>query len=47
MRRAIIATAYKLARIVYSMLSKATIFADPGQDAYERAHTARVVQSLS
>lgn len=47
MPKAITATAYKLARIIYSMLANGSDFVEPGQDAYERAHTARVVHSLS
>jgi transposase len=47
MPKAITATAYKLARIIYSMLTHGTDFVEPGQDAYERAYTARVVRSLS
>jgi transposase len=47
MPKAITATAYKLARILYALLSTGSAFLDPGQDAYERAHTARVVRSLS
>lgn len=47
MPKAITATAYKLARRIYSMLANGTAFVDPGQDAYERAHTARVVRNLS
>jgi transposase len=47
MPKAITATAYKLARILYAMLTTGSAYADPGQDAYERAHTARVVRSLS
>jgi transposase len=47
MPKAITATAYKLARIIYAMLANGSTFVDPGQDAYERAHTARVVRSLA
>lgn len=47
MPKAITATAYKLARIIYALLTTGSAFVDPGQDAYERAHTARVVRSLS
>src|SRR4051794_18578060 len=43
MPKAIPATAYKLARILYSLLSTGSDYHDPGQDAYERAHAARVV----
>jgi transposase len=47
MPKAITATAYKLARRIYSTLANGTPFVDPGQDAYERAHTARAVRNLS
>ncbi len=47
MPKAITATAYKLARTIYSMLANGSEFVDPGQDSYERAYTARVVRSLS
>lgn len=47
MPKAITATAYKLARIIFALLSTGSAFVDPGQDAYERASTARVVRSLS
>lgn len=47
MPKAITATAYKLARTIYSMLANGSEFVDLGQDAYERAYTARVVRSLS
>jgi transposase len=47
MPKAITATAYKLARSIYALLSTGTTFVDPGQDAYDRAHTARVLRTLS
>jgi transposase len=47
MPKAITATAYKLARIIYSLLSSGDTFVEPGQDAYERAHKERAVRSLS
>ena len=47
MPKAITAAAYKLARIIYAMLSTGSDFVEPGQDAYERAYTARVVRNLS
>jgi transposase len=47
MPKAITATAYKLARIIYALLTNGSDYVDPGQDAYERAHTARVVRTLS
>ena len=47
MPKAITATAYQLARIIYSLLANGSDFVDPGQDAYERAYAARVVRNLS
>lgn len=47
MPKAITATAYKLARILYATLTSGTAFVDPGQDYYERTYTARVVRRLS
>jgi transposase len=47
MPKAITATAYKLARILYTMLATGSAYTELGQDAYERAHTARVVRSLA
>jgi transposase len=47
MPKAITATAYKLARTIYKMLSTGSEYVELGQDAYERAHTARVVRNLS
>jgi transposase len=47
MPKAITATAYKLARIIYSLLSTGDAYLEPGQDAYERAHKDRAVRSLS
>lgn len=47
MPKAITATAYKLARLIYAMLTSGSAFVDPGHDYYERAYTARVVRSLS
>jgi transposase len=47
MPKAITATAYKLARIIFSLLSSGHAYVEPGQDAYERAHKHRVVRSLS
>jgi transposase len=44
--KAITATAYKLAVIYYTMLTKGTAFVEHGQDYYERAHEARVLKSL-
>jgi transposase len=47
MPKAITATAYKLARIIFSLLSSGDAYVEPGQDAYERAHKDRAVRSLS
>jgi transposase len=47
MPKAITATAYKLARILYATLTTGSAFVDPGQDYYERAYTDRVVKRLS
>ena len=43
----ITATAYTLARTISSMLAHGSTRVDPDQDAYARAHPARVVRSLS
>jgi transposase len=47
MPKAITATAYKLARSLYAVLTTGSAYVDPGQDAYERAQAARVVRTLS
>jgi transposase len=47
MPKAITATAYKLARLIYSLLSTGSAYVDPGQHAYERAYKDRVVKRLS
>ncbi len=47
MPKAITATAYKLARIIYAMLTEGTEFIERGQDYYERAYQARVLKNLS
>jgi transposase len=44
--KAVVATAAKLARIIYAMLSKHTPFADPGAAFYEQRHRDRVVRNL-
>jgi transposase len=46
MPKAITATAYKLASILYTMLTKGTEFVELGQDYYEQAYRTRVVKSL-
>lgn len=47
MPKAITATAYKLARILYSMLRQGTDFVEHGQDYYERTYQHRVLNNLS
>lgn len=44
--KAITATAHKLARIFYRMLTTKKPFVDTGQDYYERQHRQRVTRSL-
>ncbi|MCL0093874.1 IS110 family transposase [Dehalococcoidia bacterium] len=43
---AIVATAHKLARIVYSMLKYGEEYVDPGADYYEEKHRERAVRNL-
>ena len=45
--KAITATAHKLARLVYFMLTKGQAYADQGQQYYEDRYRERVVQSLT
>ena len=47
MPKAITATAYKLARTIYAMLTKGTQFVERGQDYYERAYQTRVLKNLN
>lgn len=47
MPKAITATAYKLARIIYDMLTHGTAFVERGQDYYERSYRARVIKNLT
>jgi len=47
MPKAITATAYKLARIIYSMLTHRTAFVEQGQDYYERNYRERVLKNLT
>ncbi len=47
MPKAITATAYKLARILYSMLTKGTAFVERGQNYYEQQYQERVLKSLN
>lgn len=44
--QAIVATAYKIARIFYTMLKKRTAFQEMGADEYERRYRERVIASL-
>jgi transposase len=45
-RRAITATAHKIARIYYSMLTKGTAYVEAGQHAYEQMYKARKIKTL-
>ena len=40
------ATAAKLARIIYTMLKTRSAFVDPGEDAYTKKHHDRVLRGL-
>lgn len=44
--KAITATAHKLARLVYAMLTHGTTYVDAGQEYYEERHRSRVIQNL-
>lgn len=44
--KAITATAHKLARLVYAMLTNGTAYVDAGQEYYEERYRSRVVQNL-
>ena len=44
--KAITATAHKLARLVYAMLTHGTAYVDAGQEYYEQRYRSRVVQNL-
>jgi transposase len=44
--KAVTATARKLALLVYRTLKDGLVYADPGADAYDRAHRAAVVRRL-
>ena len=44
--KAVVATAAKLGRIIYTMLKNRTLFADPGVDAYEARYRDRVLRNL-
>jgi transposase len=45
--KAITATAHKLARLIYFMLTKGQGYVEAGQDAYEQMYRQRVVQNLT
>jgi transposase len=45
--KAITATAHKLARLVYLMLTKGQAYVEAGQQYYEERYRERVVQSLT
>jgi hypothetical protein len=45
--KAITATAHKLARLIYFMLTKGQDYVDAGQQYYEDRYRERVVQNLS
>ena len=45
--KAITASAHKLARLVYFMLTKGQAFVEAGQDEYEERYRQRVVQNLT
>jgi transposase len=47
MPKAITATAYKLARLIYSMLTHGTPFVEQGQDYYEHHYRERVLKNLT
>jgi hypothetical protein len=44
--KAITATAYKLARIIYNMLKKGTEYKDMGQDYYEQRYKNRLIENM-
>ncbi|MDS4074570.1 MAG: IS110 family transposase [Candidatus Accumulibacter sp.] len=45
--KAITATAHKLARLIYTMLTKGTEYSDQGQDYYEERYRERVMHHLA
>ena len=45
--KAITATAHKLARLIYTMLTKGTEYVDKGQDYYEERYRQRVLHHLT
>lgn len=44
--KAIVATANKLARIIYTLLKRRTPYNDPGADAYEQRYRERAIRAL-
>ena len=44
--KAVRATAHKLARLIYTLMSKGTAYVDQGQDYYEQQHQQRVLTNL-
>jgi len=44
--KAIVATAHKLARLLYRMLKFGEVYVDQGQEEYERRYRDRVVRGL-
>ena len=46
-RKAVTATAHKLARLVYHLLNKGTEYVDAGQEYYERTYKERVMKNLT
>jgi len=45
--KAVAAAAHKLARLVYTMLTKGQEYTDQGQDYYEARYRERVLRQLS
>jgi hypothetical protein len=45
--KAIAAAAHKLARLIYTMLTKGEAYTDQGQDHYEKRYREQVVKTLS
>lgn len=45
--KAITATAHKLARLIYTMLTKGTEYTDQGQDYYEERYRQRVMHHIA
>ena len=45
--KAVTAAAHKLARLIYTMLTKGEEYVDQGQDYYEQRYRQRVLRQLS